>query len=512
MQRRRLLLSAALAPALRAAIPGTVETTAGQVRGHTANGVTVFRGIPYAGPTQGPARFLPPAKAAPWPGVRDCSQTTGPRCIQGPGNIFLSPTIGEYFRGSAGRAELAPQSDSENCLVLNVLTPSPRGKRPVLVYIHGGGFVAGSAHLTLFADRFPLEQDVVLVGVNHRINVFGYLFLGDLDPHFSTGNIGQLDLIAALQWVRANIANFGGDSANVTIFGESGGAAKISTLLAMPAATGLFHKAILESGSLLKVATREDAAVAALALLAKLGLAKNQVAKLRDLPPRDLLAAAVPSQLVPVIDGRTITQQTWEPAAPAASARIPLLIGCCKDETSLGALKDDALHSLTPDALRDRILLSNLSPDQVDPLLDAYRRENPQDSPTDTWFRFATDRDARLKAIRQAERKLAQAQANVFMYHFAWNTPMLEGRLRAFHTAELPLAMRLVRYPAAESLSRHLAGAWAAFARKGTPNAPGLPTWPKYTLEKRATMIFDAPVSKALEDPARDSRRILHAL
>ena len=506
MQRRQLLLSSALAPALHAATPNTVETTAGKVRGHSAHGVTVFRGIPYANP----ARFLPPAQATPWPGVRDCTHT-GPRCVQGPGNIFLSPTIGEYFRGSADRAELAPQPDSENCLVLNVLTPSPRGKRPVMVYIHGGGFVAGSAHLTLFAERFPLEQDVVLVGVNHRINVFGYLFLGDLDPQFSTGNIGQLDLIAALQWVRANIANFGGDPNNVTIFGESGGAAKISTLLAMPAAAGLFHKAILESGSLLKVATREDATVAARALLTKLGLAPNQAAKLRDLPPLDLWKAAVPNQLTPVIDGRTITQQIWDPQAPAASARVPLLIGCCKDETSLSALKDDALHRLTSSALRERILQAKVAPDQVDPLLAAYRQENPQDSPTDCWFRFATDRDARLKAIRQAERKLAQAQADVFMYHFVWNTPLLEGRLRAFHTAELPLAMRLVRYPAAEPLSRHLASAWAAFARRGTPNAPGLPTWPKFTLEKRATMIFDAPVSTAQDDPASGSRRILHA-
>ncbi len=502
MLRRHLLFSTAL----HAAIPDTVDTTAGKVRGRAADGVTVFRGIPYASSV----RFLPPSKPAPWPGVRDCTQT-GPRCVQGPGNIFLSPTIGEYFRGSADRAEFAPQPDSEACLVLNVLTPSPRGKRPVMVYVHGGGFVAGSAHLTLFANRFPLEQDVVLVGVNHRINVFGYLFLGDLDPQFSTGNIGQLDLIAALQWVRANIANFGGDPSNVTIFGESGGAAKISTLLAMPAATGLFHKAILESGSLLKVATREDASVAARALLTKLGLAQNQAAKLRDVPPLDLWKAAVPSQLTPVIDGRTITQQTWDPEAPAASARIPLIIGCCKDETSLGALKDDALHSLTAAALRDRILQAKVAPDQVDPLLAAYRRENPQDSPTDCWFRFATDRDVRLKAIRQAERKLTQAQADVFMYHFAWNTPMLDGRLRAFHTAELPLAMRLVRYPAAEPLSRHLASAWAAFARRGTPNAPGLPNWPKFTLEKRATMIFDAPVSTAQDDPARDSRRILHA-
>ncbi len=511
LQRRQLLLSAFSATAAHGFGSDSVETTSGKVRGRNVNGVNVFRGIPYGGPTEDSARFLPPAKAVHWAGVRDCTEI-GPRCIQGPGNIFLSPVIGEYFRGSRDRTELAPQPDSENCLGLNVLTPSTRGKLPVMVYIHGGGFVAGSSHLTLFADRFPQEQQVVLVGINHRINVFGYLYLGDLDTKYATGNIGQLDLIAALKWIRDNITQFGGDPRNVTIFGESGGAAKISTLLAMPAAQGLFHKAILESGSLLHVATRDEASAKTQALLSKLGLGKNQTSQLHNIPARDLWKAAPPGDLLPVVDGHTITQQIWDPQAPAASANIPLIIGCCKDETTLGSLKDDSVFRLNEASLRERMLKVNISALQADQLIAAYQRENPKDTATDLWFRLGTDRDARAKAILQAERKVEQGKADVFMYHFAWNTPIEDGKIRAFHTAELPLAMRLVRYPESEQLSKQVAGAWGAFAHRSTPNAQGLPTWPKFNAEQRATMIFDAPSSAAQADPSHESRQILRSI
>ena len=234
----------------------------------------------------GAKRFLAPAKPEKWTGVRDAIET-GPRCVQAPGNLFIS-VIGDYFSGGRrNRMGLDQQTDSENCLVLNVLTPSlsSRKKVPVMVYIHGGGFTGGSGVIAVVADDFPREQDVVLVSVNHRLNSFGYLYLGELSDKFpDSGNAGMLDLVLALEWVRDNIENFGGDPHNVTIFGESGGGGKVSTLMAMPAAKGLFHKAIVESGSTLRAATREDATRRAKGVLQKLGLSENQVAELQKCP------------------------------------------------------------------------------------------------------------------------------------------------------------------------------------------------------------------------------------
>ncbi len=495
-----------------------VATEYGKVKGLETRGVISFRGIPYGGSTEGPQRFMPPDRPMPWRGVREAIKA-GPRAVQSPNDkgIFASPILGPYFSG--GRAdgpEITQQADSENCLVLNVLTPSARGKRPVMVYIHGGGFSSGSGALTLLSDRFVAEQNIVLVGINHRLNVFGYTYLADLDARYAdSGNVGQLDLIAALEWVKRNIAQFGGDPSNVTIFGESGGGAKISALLAMPAAKGLFHRAIIESGSARQARTTEAAAEQTNKLFSALGLRSTQLDVVQSLPPEKLFAAfqdasrGTPLSGGPVVDGRSLPHQTWTPDAPAEARGVSLLAGNCKDESTLFSLSDTALFSLDWDALLKREITAGIPEQEAKSLISQYRRDYPTETASDLYFRISSDRGARRNAIAQAEEKLKQRSGAVYMYHFSWNTPLLDGKLRAFHTAELPLAMRLVLYPQTEELSRQIAGAWAGFAHTGNPNHAGLPHWKTYSIAKRSTMVFDLGNTRLVNAPAKRELELL---
>ena len=482
------------------------ETTMGRIRGVAVDGVNIFKGVPYAGNVDGPGRFLPPPPAERWTGLRDCTKT-GARAIQAPGVLFMNPLIGEYFSGGrSDRAKVAEQTESENCLGLNVLTPGLTGRRAVMVYIHGGGFTGGSNVLTAFSDRFVRENDVVLVGVNHRLNMFGYLYLGAFSEKYAdSGNVGQLDLVAALRWVRDNILRFGGDPGNVTIFGESGGGAKVSALLAMQSAKGLFHRAIVESGSPLSATTTDAATRSAKAALDTLGLTAEQLDQLHTMPLEKLRTAGGGSGAV--MDGRSVPLQTWTPGAPATAAGIPMIIGNCKDESTLFSRQTPDLFSLDMSGLRERVVEGGVPASAVDELIACYQRDYPSDSPSDIYFRISTDRGARMNAISQAERKVAQGSGAVYMYYFAWNTPIADGKMaiKAFHTAELPLAMRLTRYPETEPLSRQIAGAWAAFAKTGRPTHAALPDWPAYDITRRATMVFDLP-SHVVNDPNRDER------
>lgn len=484
------------------------QTHCGKVRGVAVEGVSIFKGIPYGGPTEGAGRFRPPSKPQKWAGIFDATRT-GPRAVQGPGNLFQA-VIGDYFCGGhKEKLGLDQQKDSENCLVLNVLTPSLKGKRPVMVYIHGGGFASGSGVIALAADAFAREEDVVLVSLNHRLNVFGYTYLGEFSREYAdSGNAGQLDLVAGLEWVRDNIANFGGDPKNVTIFGESGGGGKVSALMAMPAANGLFGKAIVESGSSLRASTREQAITRAKALLEKLGLSESRVDELGKIPADKLFAAGSGLAGGPVVDGRSIPQQTWDPKAPEVSASVPMIIGTCKDETAwLIGNRDASTFTLDEASLRSK-LADNLAlpKGDIEELIEIYRKAHPDaKTPSDLFFLITSDRGTRMNAISQAERKTGQDKAPAYMYYFTYNTPILDGRYRAFHTAELPLVLRLVRYPNSENLSRQLAGAWAAFARTGNPNHNGLPSWPAFTTDQRATMVFGEE-SRLVKDPDREAR------
>ncbi len=528
MTRRTLLCSSLGFGALSAFEPGRasllsadpliVSTEYGKVKGLETHGVFSFRGIPYGGSTQGAGRFMPPGKPVPWSGVREAIKA-GPRAVQSPDDkgIFSSPLLGPYFSG--GRPDgpqITTQADSENCLVLNLLTPSPTGKRPVMVYIHGGGFSSGSGALTLLSDRFVAEEDVVLVGINHRLNAFGYTYLADLDPRYAdSGNVGQLDLIAALEWVTRNIAQFGGDPSNVTIFGESGGGAKISALLAMPDAKGLFHRAIIESGSARRARTTEAAAQQTKKLLSVLGLQSTQLDVLQSLPPEKLFAAfQSASQGLglsggPVVDGRSLPHQTWTPDAPVEAQGVSLMVGNCKDESTLFSLHDTALFSLNWDELLKREVAAGIPEPEAQAVVAQYRQDYPTETPSDLYFRISSDRGARRNATAQAEEKLKQLSGAVYIYQFSWNTPLLDGKLRAFHTAELPLAMRLVLYPQAEDLSRQIAGAWAGFARTGDPNHAGLPHWEAYSTTKRPTMVFDVGNTRLDYAPAKRELELL---
>jgi para-nitrobenzyl esterase len=399
------------------------------------------------------------------------------------------------------------EPESEDCLVLNVLTSSLRGNRPVMVYIHGGGFAQGSGALTLLADRFVREEDIVVVGVNHRLNAFGYTYLADLDPKFAdSGNVGQLDLIAALKWVRDNIANFGGNASNVTVFGESGGGAKISCLLAMPGARGLFHRAIIESGSARSVRTHEAAAKDTEAMFSALGLTSPTASQLQTLPAEDLLKAA--RRASPLVDGRSVPHQTWADGAPPESKGVPILVGNCKTESTIFSLNRPELFELNWDSLEAQEVKAGIPEQKAQALIAQYRTDDPQDSPSTLYFRISADRGARRNAIAQAEGKIGLGDS-AYMYNFAWDTPIQGGKLRAFHTAELPLAMRLVLNPEAEELSKQIAGAWAGFARSGDPNHSGLPHWERYSLDRRSTMVFDAGKTALVAHPAQAELALL---
>lgn len=412
-----------------------------------------------------------------------------------------------------------PEQEGEDCLSLNILTPAvgDGGKRPVLFWCHGGGFTAGSGAGRLYnGTNLPRRGNVVVVTVNHRLGPFGYLYLGDLagERYAASGNAGMLDLVAALAWVRDNIEAFGGDPANVTIFGESGGGAKVSALLAMPAAQGLFHRAIIQSGPGLRMLSREKATDNAAKLLKTLEIAPNDVERLSTLSVEQILEANARVNRNPlggwgpVVDSQVLPQHPFDPVASALSANVPMVIGTNKDEATLFLLNDAALNTLDEAGLRARI--GALVGDATGTLLTAYRHA----SPGDLFTSFMTDRLFRMHSITIAERKYEQGTAPVYMYLFTWETPVLNGRLKSAHALEIPFMfdnLSSARNFTGESpelvpLAKKMSEAWLAFARDGKPGYRGLPAWPAYEPEGRATMIFDT-ACRVENDPGGEVRR-----
>ncbi len=500
------------------------ETTFGKIRGVDNGGIKIFKGIPYGANTTGANRFLPPAEPADWSGVRD-ALAYGHSAPQRDPSVPLPPPGGLSISSQNLPAE------GEDCLVLNVWTPavapaSESGrKRPVMFWCHGGGFATGSGSSpdndgTNLAKR----GDVVVVTINHRLNVLGFANLSAFSDTFAaSGDAGMLDIVQALKWVRANISQFGGDPNTVTIFGQSGGGRKVETLLAMPAAKGLFQRAIIESGAAVRVVDRDVAVRNAEQLLVKLGIDKSNFRELQKLPVEKIMAAyfAVvrdnpevdPSfgGFSPTVDGKILPQQPLAPIASPVSAYVPVMIGCTRTEMTLFSLNDPAAFSLNDADMRKRI--GDLLGAQAPNIIGLYQKLNPGASPSDIYFLIASDYRYGAPTMIAAQRRAALGKAPVFLYYFTWETPVQGGRLRSPHTMEIPFAFDNVKISErmtgggadAMALADKISDAWIAFARSGDPNTPKLPHWPAYNATDRATMVINN-VSKVVNDPLREQR------
>ena len=366
---------------------------------------------------------------------------------------------------------------------------------------------------------------MVTVTINHRLNVFGFTYLGDAaGSEFAlSGAAGMLDIVAALEWVRDNIDRFGGDPNLVTIFGQSGGGRKVATLMSMPRATGLFHRAIIESGAVLRLTTRDDAVQATDLLLAELGLGKGQIRELQTVQMGRLLAANAsvnaklparePGQAPnsPTVDGKVLPMHPWDPAAPAISADIPLLIGYARTEETL--YDRPTPETLALDEAGLRLRASKRIGGDPERVIEAFRKGHPDATPWDLWILIATDHPRGTYSRELAKRKATQAGAPVFLYRFDWETPEGGGHMRSPHTVEIPFVFNNIkvagplisRMPKAQALADKVSAAWVAFARTGNPNASSLPKWPAYSAASRDTMLFNN-TSRVEQDPDRGPR------
>jgi len=412
--------------------------------------------------------------------------------------------------------------------VLNVFTPSLTGgrRRPVMVWLHGGGFATGSgAQRILDGTSLAHTHDVVVVSINHRLNVFGFTYLGEAggSDFELSGSAGMLDIVASLEWVRDNIERFGGDPNLVTIFGQSGGGRKVSTLMSMPSARGLFHRAVIESGAVLRLTPKDDAVGETDRLLAELGLKKGQVRDLQNLPIERLLAANAAAlekggvrapgwaANTPTIDGKIIPGHPWDPKAPSLSSAIPLLIGFARTEETLYDRPTPEKLALDEAGLKARVA-ARLGSDPV-PVIDAFRQAHPEATPWDLWILIATDHPRGTYARELAKRKADQAAAPAFMYRFDWETPEGGGHMRSPHTIEIPFVFNNIKIagpliskmPKAYTLAAKVSAAWVAFARSGDPNTPALPRWPAYSATSRDTMLFNDE-SRIEPDPDHGAR------
>lgn len=482
------------------------DTAYGKVQGIQTTGIKEFKGVPYGASTGGRNRFMPPKKPAPWKGVRECL-----------GYGQVSPQALTDLRSDYGMMihwDIQPSGMGEDCLTLNVWTPGLKdgAKRPVLVSFHGGGFTTGSSNAIGF-DGAQLARfgDVVVVTVNHRLAAFGYTHLADLGApaEFAyAGVAGMMDLTASLEWVRDNIENFGGDPGNVMIFGQSGGGAKTSAMLATPSAQGLFQRAAVQSGSLLKLTPRDRATRITEALLKQLDIPKTRIADLQKVSWQQLLEAQVAAGAAapglsasPVLDGKYFTHDPFDPTAPAESAQVPLIVSTALEDAALG-LTNFTLSEAELKTLLDKRYGANGAG-----ILPMYRKYYPEKSPFLVQAQIFTDAGFRRSAFKQAELKAAQGTGAIYMYEWDWPTPAFGGRYGAVHGLDVSGSFREARE--GNDMARvadELSSAWVAFAKTGNPNNSRIPPWSTYNAQTRATMLFGTPTQQ-VNDPRAEMRK-----
>jgi para-nitrobenzyl esterase len=522
----------------QAATPASplARTSGGMVVGSVRGNVLCFLGIPYGAPTAGESRFMPPRPPLPWSGVRD-AKAYGDTCPQVPLGLSPfarkspadqpppAPTAMQKQLGMLFTRPNPPPKQSEDCLVINVWTPAiDTAKRPVMVWLHGGGFAVGSGSNPAYdGARLAAAENVVVVSINHRLNVFGYLYLGEIagDAFAQSGNAGTLDIAAALRWVRDNIGAFGGDAGNVTLFGESGGAGKVSVMCAMPAAKGLFHKAIMQSGPCLQIADKARGTAIARQLLKDLGLSPNQAARLQSMDALELSSAADaaevkviprvlgfgPMGLVPLVDGAVLPHHPFDSVASPESANVPFMVGSTKDEAVLFAAPLPKWGQFAEADIVD--LMRPVAGARVQQAVELYKRIHPADSPSYLLVDMITDFWMRQAANRVAELKVMQKAAPAFVYVLEWQ---VNSDLRTPHGTDVALAFDNVNAspisaaaPGAQQVSDQMSASWAAFARTGNPGNPKIPHWPAYSHRARANMLFNVR-SRVVDDYGKEAR------
>jgi para-nitrobenzyl esterase len=485
---------------------GTVRTTAGAVRGKTRRGVQVFRGIPFAAPPVGPLRFKPPAPVPAWDGVRDATHA-GPWAPQLPSPL-------EKMLGAP-----PPKWDEAGCLTLNVTTPAADGaRRPVMFWIHGGAFVNGAGSTPIYdGTKFAEHGDVVVVTVNYRLGAFGFLHLDDvLGADFAgSGNLGLLDQVAALEWVRDNIEAFGGDPDAVTVFGESAGAMSIGALLGMPRAQGRFHRAILQSGSPAFAARAGAATSVARDLLELAGV--GTAAELESVPAERILEAQgklmarggrleLPFQ--PTVDGDVLPDVPLRTIASGATGDVPTVIGTTADEMRLFLGLDLGVGQIDDDQLLKQ--MKGVFGGKAATVVEGYRANRAGCTSGDLRTAISTDRVFRIPAIRLAEAQVRLGRPT-YMYLFTWPSPVMDGKLKSCHALELPfmwdaldtpgLSMLTGDGPERQAIADEMHARWIAFGRTGDPG------WPAYDLDRRATQVFDVD-SSVVDDPQGAERAL----